>query len=141
MFAVLLTLFILVSLVLMIVVLMQSSKGGGLAGAFGGGGSDSSVMGGRSAATFLGKLTVWLAVSFMALALVLAVLSSRVETTDARDDSIIARRQQEGSLDVYDVEGTGNILDQIQTEGFEGGEDTESTTPPAPADEPAPEGN
>ncbi len=141
MFAVLLTLFILVSLVLMIVVLMQSSKGGGLAGAFGGGGSDSSVMGGRSAATFLGKLTVWLAVSFMALALVLAIMSSRVDSNEPRDESIIAKRQQEGSLDVFNVEESGSILDQIQTEGFEGGEDAESTTPPAPADEPAPEGN
>ncbi len=142
MYAVLLTLFILVSLVLMIIVLLQSSKGGGLAGALGGG-SDSSVMGGRSAATFLGKLTVWLAVSFMALALILAVMSSRVSTVDVQEDGIIARRQQEGSLDVFDVEEGGTILDQIQTEGFEGeGEEGTTDETPAPTeDEPAPAGN
>ncbi len=142
MYAVLLTLFILVSLVLMIIILLQSSKGGGLAGALGGG-SDSSVMGGRSAATFLGKLTVWLAVSFMALALILAVMSSRVTTTDVQEDGIIAKRQQEGSLDVFDVNEGGTILDQIQTEGFEPEGEQESTDEtPAPAqDEPTPAGN
>jgi len=119
MYSVLLTIFILVCLILMIVVLLQSSKGGGLAGAFGGGGSDSSVLGGRGAATFLGKLTVWLAVSFMALALVLAVMSSR-GTREATPEGIIAKRQQAGSLDIYNVKDDASILDQIQTEGFEG---------------------
>ena len=143
MYAVMLTLFILVCLVLMVIVLLQSSKGGGLAGAFGGG-SDSSVMGGRSAATFLGKLTVWAAVAFMALSLILAVLSSRVQTEDANGDSIIARRQQSGALDVFDVESQGTILDQIQTEGFESAGDegaAASEGDDTPSEEPAPEGN
>ena len=141
MYAVLLTLFILVSLVLMVIVLLQSSKGGGLAGALGGG-SDSSVMGGRSAATFLGKLTVWLAVSFMALALILAIMSSRVSTVDVNEGGIIAKRQQQGSLDVFDVEEGGTILDQIQTEGFEaGGEESTDETPAPSQGEPAPAGN
>ncbi|MCB1161174.1 MAG: preprotein translocase subunit SecG [Candidatus Krumholzibacteriia bacterium] len=147
MYAVLLTLFILVCLVLMVVVLLQSSKGGGLAGAFGGGGSDSSVLGGRSAATFLGKLTVWLAVSFMALALILAVLSSRTRQTASPDGGIISRRQQSGALDVYNVQNDGSILNQIETEGFEGaatemsGDSTGAAQPGAGTSAPAPAGN
>jgi preprotein translocase subunit SecG len=127
MFAVLLTLFIIVCIGLMIVVLMQSSKGGGLAGSFGGGGSDSSVLGGRGAATLLSKITVYLAGAFMFLALVLAVMSSRVQVDEA--DSIMARQRNEGGMDVYNVEDGASILNEIQTEGFdseEGGEETTS---------------
>ena len=65
---------VLVSIGLVLVILMQAAKGGGLAGAFGGMGS-SAVFGGRQAATFLGKATVYLAVAFMLNCLILAVLS------------------------------------------------------------------
>ena len=65
---------VLVSIGLVMVILMQAAKGGGLAGAFGGVGS-SAVFGGRQAATFLGKATVYLAVAFMLNCLILAVLS------------------------------------------------------------------
>jgi len=143
MYPVFLTIFILVCLVLIVVVLLQSSKGGGLAGAFGGG-SDSSVMGGRSAATFLGKLTVYLAASFMALALLLAVLSSR-STTPETSESIIARRQHSGALDVYNVESGPSLQDQIQTEsapapGTEG-QASEGAAPAGGDVAPAPAGN
>ncbi len=129
MFAFFLSVLVLVSVILIVVVLLQSSKGGGLAGAFGGGGgSDSSVMGGRSAATFLSKITVYLAGSFMALALLLSILSSGAQTEDV--DSVIRQRQEAGALDVYNVQEGGSILDAIQTEGFpaeetatEGGEE------------------
>lgn len=146
MYPVMLTIFILVCLVLMVIVLLQSSKGGGLAGAFGGGSSDTSVMGGRGAATLLGKLTVWLAVAFMALALILAVLSSRVTTDESGGEGIISQRQQEGTLDIFDVEAEqGGILDQIQTEGFEaGGEDAAASDEgdgAASEEQPAPAGN
>ena len=143
MYAVFLTLFILVCMILIVVVLLQSSKGGGLAGAFGGG-SDSSVLGGRSAATFLGKLTVYLAASFMALALLLAVLSSRARTPET-SESIIHRRQQSGALDVYNVESGPSLQDQIQTEsapapGTEG-QATQGTAPAGSEPAPAPAGN
>jgi preprotein translocase subunit SecG len=65
---------VLASIGLVLVILMQAAKGGGLAGAFGGMGS-SAVFGGRQAATFLGKATVYLAVAFMLNCLILAVLS------------------------------------------------------------------
>jgi preprotein translocase subunit SecG len=144
MYGVFLTLFILDCVILIVVVLLQSSKGGGLAGAFGGG-SDSSVMGGRSAATFLGKLTVWLAASFMALALLLAILSSRSSTPES-SGSIIAKRQQSGALDVYNVEEGPSLQDQLQIESAPptgtAGETTEGSTTPGGGDTaPAPAGN
>ncbi|MDZ7344673.1 MAG: preprotein translocase subunit SecG, partial [candidate division KSB1 bacterium] len=75
MYALLLTIFILVSIMMIIVILLQSSKGGGLAGAFGGGGMGT-VFGGRGAATFLSKVTAVLATLFMLLSLVLGLMLS-----------------------------------------------------------------
>jgi protein translocase SecG subunit len=137
MFAVVLTIFILVEVVLIIVVLLQSSKGGGLAGAFGGGGSDSSFLGGRGTATLLSKLTGYLAGAFMVLALLLAILSSRGRGDEETSEGIIARRQQSGQMDVLNVEESGSILDQIQTEGFnlEGGEAEEGQADAGQAEE------
>jgi preprotein translocase subunit SecG len=57
-------------------VLLQSSKGSGLAGAFGGGGGQT-MFGGQETATFLSRMTTYLAVLFMVLSLLLAFLSSR----------------------------------------------------------------
>ncbi|MFQ5675771.1 MAG: preprotein translocase subunit SecG [bacterium] len=69
-------LFIMVSAGLILVILLQSSKGGGLAGAFGGGGDAmGAVFGGRGAANFLSKTTTWLAVGFLAIALLLSFLN------------------------------------------------------------------
>jgi preprotein translocase subunit SecG len=61
---------------LILVVLLQAGRGGGLAGAFGAG-APQTLLGGRGAATFLAKTTSWLAVAFMAMSILLAVLSSR----------------------------------------------------------------
>jgi preprotein translocase subunit SecG len=65
MYAIVVILHVLISLLLMTVILMQSSKGGGLAGAFGGGGGVGSMFGGRGVATFLSKVTTILAILFM----------------------------------------------------------------------------
>ncbi len=58
---------------LAITVLLQAGKGGGLSGAFGGAGSQT-ILGQRGAATFLSKLTRWLAIGYMILSLSLAFL-------------------------------------------------------------------
>ncbi len=71
-------LFVLVldGLFLGVVILLQSGKGGGLA-AMGGGAAATDVLGGRQATTLLTRAT-WVAGSaFMALSLVLAIMSSR----------------------------------------------------------------
>ena len=62
-------------------VLMQRSEGGGLG--IGGGGSPGGLMNARGAADFLTRTTKWLAVAFVALAIVLAAVA--VETTSGSE--------------------------------------------------------
>jgi len=88
----LLGVYIFICLLLIVVVLMQSSKGGGLAGAFGGGG-DSQVFGGQETASFLTRATTYLAIGFMVLSLLLALMTSKRNTT--RPDSVLRRSAQE----------------------------------------------
>jgi preprotein translocase subunit SecG len=77
-FGILLTLLILDGILLMVVVLLQAGKGGGLAAMGGGGGAGTdSFMGGRQAATVLTKSTWATGALFLALALVLSIMSSR----------------------------------------------------------------
>ena len=63
-----------VSIVLISVVLMQASQGGGLSGTFGGQAA-SSILGGQSAGNVLSKITTWLAVIFIGLAIFISILS------------------------------------------------------------------
>ena len=64
-----------VSVLLIIVILMQASQGGGLSGTFGST-ATSALLGGRGAGTFLSKLTTYLAVIFLGLAVVISLISS-----------------------------------------------------------------
>jgi len=73
---ILMVLFIPVCLFLILVVLLQAGKGSGLAGAFGGVGGQT-FLGARGAADFLGKLTIYMAIAFMALALILSITYGR----------------------------------------------------------------
>lgn len=68
-----LVLFVPACVLLPVIILLQDSKGEGLSSsAFGGaGGSMQSVLGGQGAATFLSKVTTWLAIGFMVMALFL----------------------------------------------------------------------
>ena len=63
-----------VSVLLISVVLMQASQGGGLSGTFGGQAA-SSILGGQSAGNVLSKITTWLAVIFIGLAIFISILS------------------------------------------------------------------
>ena len=63
-----------VSILLVSVVLMQASQGGGLSGTFGGQAA-SSILGGQSAGNVLSKITTWLAVIFIGLAIFISMLS------------------------------------------------------------------
>lgn len=76
MFGLLLTLLILDGILLVVVVLLQAGKGGGLAAMGGGAGTDNFI-GGRQAATVLTKATWTAGAVFLALAVVLSILSSR----------------------------------------------------------------
>jgi preprotein translocase subunit SecG len=64
-----------ISVLLVVVILMQASQGGGLSGTFGSS-TTSALLGGRGAGTFLSKLTTYLAVIFLGLAIVISLISS-----------------------------------------------------------------
>jgi preprotein translocase subunit SecG len=81
-------LFILVALLLVFVILIQSGKGGGLAGIAGG--NMGAVFGGRGSAPFLVKATSILAAAFMAIALILGMMTKGVE-----DKSTVMQRERE----------------------------------------------
>ncbi len=66
---------VLISVFLIFVVLIQGGKGAEMGAAFGG--ASQTVFGSRGAATFLNKLTTYVAVAFMATSLILAISSSR----------------------------------------------------------------
>jgi preprotein translocase subunit SecG len=104
-FNVILGLHVVNCIVLIIVVLLQSSKGGGLAGAFGGGGGQT-MFGGAETATFLSKITTYLAVAFMVLSLILAFMSAKRNT--APRSVIREAAQQQGN-----VIPTGQSIDQL----------------------------
>ena len=97
---------VIVCLVLIIVVLLQSSKGGGLAGAFGGGGGQT-MFGGGETATFLSRMTTYLAVAFMVLSLMLAFLSAQQKGAAPRSVVRDAAQQQRNVIP------TGQSIDQI----------------------------
>lgn len=67
-------------------VLMQRSEGGGLG--IGGGGSPGGLMSARGAADFLTRTTKWMAVLFVALAIVLGALAVGATTGREIDDSL-----------------------------------------------------
>ena len=80
---------------LVISILLQSSKGGGLAGMFGGGGGGmGSVFGGRGAASFLAKVTLWLGVTFAVTSITIALLS---KVTTGQESVIQQVTEQEAS--------------------------------------------
>ena len=64
-------LFVPVCVVLTLIILLQDSKGEGLSSSAFGGAEMQSVLGGRGAATFLSKLTTWIAIAFMLISLFL----------------------------------------------------------------------
>jgi preprotein translocase subunit SecG len=111
-----------VCLVLILVVLLQSSKGSGLAGAFGGAGGQT-MFGGQETATFLSRLTTYLAILFMVLSLVLAFMSAR--RTGSGPRSIVREAAQQNQSTVP----AGKSIDELL-----GGTDTTGTTGTAPID-------
>src|SRR5690606_2804702 len=87
----LLILLILDGLLLTVVVLLQSGKGGGLAAMGGAGTATDSVIGGRQAATLLTKASWAGGRLFLALALILSILSTRATRAEAILREVVQR--------------------------------------------------
>jgi len=83
-----------VSLLLIGVVLMQASQGGGLSGTFGGQAA-SSILGGQGAGNVLSRITTWLAVLFLSLAVVISMLSG---PGDSSTSSLVKQAADERPL-------------------------------------------
>jgi preprotein translocase subunit SecG len=79
MFTFLVVVYVIVCLFLILVVLVQQGRGADLAGAFGGGSQQ--TFGPRGATTFLHKLTTGFFITFIVLAILLAVVESRPGTS------------------------------------------------------------
>ena len=88
----LITVHAIISVLLVAVVLMQASQSGGLAGSIGGQ-TTNAIFGGRSASTALSKITTYLAIAFMGLALLISLLG---RPSSASSSSVIEQAQEEG---------------------------------------------
>ena len=103
---ILLFLLILNGLFLGVVVLLQSGKGGGLASMGGGMGTDT-LIGGRQAATLLTKATWTGGGTFMALALILSIVSSRQRAPESILRDTFTPQQQTAPAPVLPGASTG----------------------------------
>jgi len=112
-----------------VVVLLQSGKGGGLAAMGGGAAATDGILGGRQATTMLTRATWTTGSVFMALSLVLSIMSSRAALPQS-----ILRQDAAPTLPV----AAQPILPLLIDQGVGDGSDVPSE-PPAdgpPADEP-----
>ncbi len=127
-YTLLLAVLILDGIFLGVVVLLQSGKGGGLAAMGGGAAATDGILGGRQATTMLTRATWTTGSVFMALSLILSIMSSRA----ALPQSIL--RQDAAPILPVAAQPILPLLDQIVGDGSD-----VPSEPPAdgpPADEP-----
>jgi preprotein translocase subunit SecG len=117
---------VLVCIFLIVSILLQSSKGGGLAGMFGGGGGGmGNVFGGRGAATFLAKVTMWLGIGFGVTSISIALFSAG---SPSRQRSMIEQ--------VMEQEQSSSPATMLPTVPGESPPAAETTPPPETQPEP-----
>lgn len=122
-------LFVPVCILLVVIILLQDSKGEGLSSSAFGASEVQSILGGRGAATFLSKLTTWLAVGFMVMSLVLmrfygdinSGALTPIETEEAQSESAVSTDDDEGNqaetdevIDAAETGGTGDAESDSQ---------------------------
>ena len=122
-------LFVPVCILLVVIILLQDSKGEGLSSSAFGASEVQSILGGRGAATFLSKLTTWLAVGFMVMSLVLmrfygdinSGALSPIETEETQSESAVSTDDDEGNqaetdevIDAAETGGTGDAESDSQ---------------------------
>ncbi len=118
-------LFVPVCVILTLIILLQDSKGEGLSSsAFGGAGMES-VLGGRGAATLLGKLTTWFAVTFMVISLFLMRFYG--EESGSALTPIEQEQNQQGDVP-EPVDTTTIEIDEAATEASEDADEQTSKT-------------
>ncbi|RKU09588.1 preprotein translocase subunit SecG [Candidatus Poribacteria bacterium] len=100
-------LFVPICVVLTLIILLQDSKGEGLSSSAFGGAEMQSVLGGRGAATFLGKLTTWLAIAFMVISLFLMRFYG--EGGGGELTPIEQETTQESTAEPVDTTGEGTV--------------------------------
>lgn len=118
-------LFVPVCILLVVIILLQDSKGEGLSSSAFGASEVQSILGGRGAATFLSKLTTWLAVGFMVMSLFLmrfygdinSGALSPIETEEAQSESTMSTDDDEGNQTETD-----EVIDAAETGGTDGAE-------------------
>jgi preprotein translocase subunit SecG len=93
---------------LVLLVLVQNDKGGGLAGAFGGGAANSPFSG-AGAATFLQKLTNWVAILFGAVVIAINIFVTGKQNISVESELGSAARKS-GLGHVLPVEGGSPLL-------------------------------
>ncbi len=123
-------LFVPVCVVLTLIILLQDSKGEGLSSSAFGGAEMQSVLGGRGAATFLSKLTTWLAIGFMVISLFLmrfygeggggALTPIEDETTQEAPAEPVDTTD-EGSVETTTEGGSGDAADDTSKTELDGG--------------------
>ncbi|UCE01765.1 MAG: preprotein translocase subunit SecG [Candidatus Latescibacterota bacterium] len=131
MFTVFIAIHVIICVCLILVVLLQSGRGGGLAGAFGGG-TAQTFFGGRGAATFLSKATAWLAIGFMLMSILLALLSSR---TGATGEGLLQQRARQRASQVQLPPSSTPFNPAAALDSLEGSPPTESIGEPVGAEE------
>ena len=122
-------LFVPVCVVLTLIILLQDSKGEGLSSSAFGGAEMQSVLGGRGAATFLSKLTTWLAIGFMVISLFLmrfygeggggALTPIEDETTQEATDEPVDTTD-EGSVETTTDGDSGDAADDTSKTELDG---------------------
>jgi preprotein translocase subunit SecG len=96
MFALLVVMHVLVSIILILIVLLQGGKGAEIGAAFGG--ASQTVFGSAGPTDFLSKLTTWSAAIFMVTSLSLAYLSSGKSVPSVVEKIPIATEQRASEL-------------------------------------------
>ncbi|MYF98594.1 preprotein translocase subunit SecG [Candidatus Poribacteria bacterium] len=92
-----LIIFVPVCVVLTLIILLQDSKGEGLSSSAFGGAEMQSILGGHGAATFLSKLTTWVAVGFMVISLFLMRFYGETRTSSLTPLDDEPEQQQEAT--------------------------------------------
>ena len=118
-------LFVPVCVVLTLIILLQDSKGEGLSSSAFGGAEMQSVLGGRGAATFLGKLTTWLAIAFMVISLFLMRFYG--EDIGGELTPIEPETTQDGATEPADTTDEGTVETTTDEGGADNAQDASKT--------------